>query len=89
MNAELEERIRNRAYEIWELEGHPDGRDGEHWHQATRELVCKSAASANVESAAKAAGSRPAGSSKKLDSQNSQRLKPRSRSVKSPQVTFN
>jgi hypothetical protein len=67
MNTELEERIRNRAYEIWELEGYPDGRDGEHWHQATRELADvagKSAASANIKSAARAAGSRPAGSSK-------------------------
>lgn len=31
-------RIRDRAYELWEGEGRPDGRHEEHWHQARREL---------------------------------------------------
>lgn len=31
-------RIRDRAYELWEKEGRPDGRHDEHWHQARRDL---------------------------------------------------
>ena len=31
-------RIRDRAYELWESEGRPDGRHDEHWHRARREL---------------------------------------------------
>lgn len=30
--------IRYRAYEIWQEEGQPHGRDREHWEQAAREL---------------------------------------------------
>ncbi|WP_158914517.1 DUF2934 domain-containing protein [Caulobacter sp. S45] len=33
------ERIRNRAYEIWEQEGRPEGRDVDHWDKATRDLA--------------------------------------------------
>lgn len=33
-----EERIRRRAYEIWEREGRPDGEHDRHWHQAEKEL---------------------------------------------------
>ena len=35
---ELERRIRDRAYAIWEREGRPKGKDRQHWEQATREL---------------------------------------------------
>ena len=31
--------IRRRAYEIWELEGRPEGRDKEHWFRAAQEVV--------------------------------------------------
>ena len=31
--------IRQRAYEIWEQDGRPDGRDQEHWHQAEAEMM--------------------------------------------------
>jgi hypothetical protein len=41
-----ENRIRNRAYEIWEREGRPHGRDREHWHQARREIDDEGRASA-------------------------------------------
>lgn len=34
-----EDRIRDRAYALWEAEGHPDGRDREHWARAERELT--------------------------------------------------
>ena len=30
--------IRQRAYEIWEAAGRPEGREVEHWEQAMREL---------------------------------------------------
>jgi hypothetical protein len=33
------EAIRRRAYELWELEGRPDGRDRIHWLEAERELT--------------------------------------------------
>ena len=33
-----ETRIRKRAYEIWEAEGRPNGREREHWEQATGEV---------------------------------------------------
>ncbi|SKA36350.1 DUF2934 domain-containing protein [Consotaella salsifontis] len=32
------EAIRNRAYEIWEREGRPNGREHEHWAEAAREI---------------------------------------------------
>ena len=32
------EQIRARAYELWEREGRPHGRDRQHWEQAEREL---------------------------------------------------
>jgi hypothetical protein len=33
-----EEKIRGRAYAIWEREGRPVGRDDEHWHQAEKDV---------------------------------------------------
>ena len=36
---EDEERIRQRAHEIWEAEGRPEGKDKEHWKQAEREFL--------------------------------------------------
>ncbi|MFE0759213.1 DUF2934 domain-containing protein [Inquilinus sp. NPDC058860] len=38
MDTSLEDRIRARAYEIWEIEGWPSGRDQEHWDRALREI---------------------------------------------------
>ncbi|WP_246300005.1 DUF2934 domain-containing protein [Sinorhizobium psoraleae] len=35
---ELEERIRRRAYGIWELEGRAYGNHEGHWHRATKEI---------------------------------------------------
>ena len=32
-----ERRVRDRAYEIWEQEGRPSGRERDHWEQAERE----------------------------------------------------
>lgn len=36
---EHEERIRRRAYEIWEQEGRPESRDHDHWLKAEAELA--------------------------------------------------
>lgn len=33
-----EDRVRDRAYEIWEQEGRPPGREREHWERADREV---------------------------------------------------
>jgi hypothetical protein len=35
----MDERIRQRAYEIWEREGRPHGREAEHWRKAAEELA--------------------------------------------------
>ncbi|MDE2182463.1 MAG: DUF2934 domain-containing protein [Alphaproteobacteria bacterium] len=37
--AQLEERIRRRAHDIWESEGRPQGKHAEHWERARREIV--------------------------------------------------
>jgi hypothetical protein len=37
MADDLEQRIRERAYELWENEGCPEGRGDEHWQQACAE----------------------------------------------------
>jgi hypothetical protein len=39
--------IANRAYQIWEREGRPHGRDQDHWHNAERELQNAGAAKEN------------------------------------------
>ena len=42
MNAQEQERdlelVRVRAYEIWEREGRPEGRDLEHWREAEHDM---------------------------------------------------
>jgi hypothetical protein len=32
------ERIKQRAYELWQQEGQPEGKQQEHWDQAVREI---------------------------------------------------
>lgn len=36
---DLEERIRRRAYEIWERNGRPEGREADHWKLASEEIA--------------------------------------------------
>jgi phosphotransferase system glucose/maltose/N-acetylglucosamine-specific IIC component len=38
MDHDHQERIKQRAHEIWESEGRPEGRDADHWSQAEQEL---------------------------------------------------
>jgi len=35
----IHEKIRLRAYQIWQEEGSPQGRDSEHWERARREIT--------------------------------------------------
>ncbi len=39
MSSDLERRIRQRAYELWEAEGQPEGRESHHWTQAEAEFA--------------------------------------------------
>lgn len=64
------EKIRSRAYEIWEKEGRPSGRERQHWEQAQREVARDAAGEAGEtapgevraeEHRAKARSSRDAG----------------------------
>jgi hypothetical protein len=38
------ERIRQRAYVIWQREGRPEGREQEHWRQAEAEIEAEDVA---------------------------------------------
>jgi len=38
MTDSMEDRIRTRAHQLWELAGRPEGRDDEFWREAEREL---------------------------------------------------
>ena len=44
MQQALGQRIRQRAYEIWEALGRPDGDSDQHWLDAERELLAASMA---------------------------------------------
>lgn len=49
MSDDRDERIRHRAYEIWEALGRPEGGQQEHWTQAEAEILadeCHGTASA-------------------------------------------
>ena len=39
MDEELQKRIRERAHQLWEEEGRPEGRADEHWARARAELA--------------------------------------------------
>jgi hypothetical protein len=50
-----EEKVRRRAYDIWEREGREHGRDKEHWRRATEEVEPTSEAEARPDAAASGA----------------------------------
>jgi hypothetical protein len=61
MADDLEQRIRERAYEIWENEGYPEGRGDDHWQQACAEYRdAQAEAQAGSGSAIGAGDDRPA-----------------------------
>jgi hypothetical protein len=37
--SDLDERIRQRAYQLWEAEGRPEGRANDHWYRARERVV--------------------------------------------------
>lgn len=39
MSEDLDQKIRERAYALWEEEGRPAGRHEAHWHEAARDLA--------------------------------------------------
>ena len=39
MGSDTDSRVRERAYQLWEESGRPDGREHEHWAQAEREIA--------------------------------------------------
>ncbi|SDF19751.1 DUF2934 domain-containing protein [Limimaricola pyoseonensis] len=43
-----DERIRRRAYELWQREGAPEGRDQAHWHEAVAQIDAEDAAQSGV-----------------------------------------
>jgi hypothetical protein len=53
-----EDRIRQRAYEIWEREGRPQGEDMKHWLQAFQEIAAS--AEADGQAVKKSRGKKPA-----------------------------
>lgn len=38
MNDDLMQKIRDRAHQLWEAEGRPEGRSEEHWERARQEV---------------------------------------------------
>lgn len=43
MADDREERIRQRAYDLWQREGAPEGRDQDHWHEAAAQIDAEAA----------------------------------------------
>ena len=43
----IEERVRDRAYALWEKNGRPDGRSDEYWQQARSEVEAEEAEPGN------------------------------------------
>lgn len=60
MTIDLEQKIRDRAYQIWEQEGRIHGRAEQHWHMAQFELASAAEIAAAEAPAAPAKKSRRA-----------------------------
>jgi hypothetical protein len=58
-NDASEQRIRHRAFAIWEEEARPDGRHLEHWQRAQREVEFGEKAVANPADKVKVPGAAP------------------------------
>ena len=52
--------IRQRAYEIWEKEDRPHGRDKQHWEAAMRAITGAGEAARTVKRVRRTAGAEPA-----------------------------
>jgi Protein of unknown function (DUF2934) len=62
MDLEMQERIARRAYEIWQVEGRPDGRHEEHWDRAAREIEAADSANRAVKRARRGGKTQTGGS---------------------------
>ena len=60
MSHELEQRIRERAYELWAMSGYSHGQDEDHWCAAEREVIAAMPGPAKPKKK-KAAAKMPAG----------------------------
>ncbi|WP_322102586.1 DUF2934 domain-containing protein [Paraburkholderia sp. J41] len=49
MNVEREERIRRRAYQLWEDDGAPEGKADEYWGRAEKQISAEYAADNGTE----------------------------------------
>lgn len=56
--SDREQRIREWAYRLWEQDGYPHGRDGEHWFRAVEIVVGEDAAPASAIAVAAPKGTR-------------------------------
>jgi Protein of unknown function (DUF2934) len=52
----FEQRVRERAYALWEREGRPSGRDAEHWRASELASLAEISNTAPVKKAARPAG---------------------------------
>jgi hypothetical protein len=43
----IDERIRRKAHELWEIEGKPNGRSEDHWAEAKRQIEQEDRAGGN------------------------------------------
>ena len=74
MEPVLEQRIRQRAYEIWETLGRPEGASDQHWLTAERELLAASMASLARPVAKKTSGPRKTPRQAKLASARARKM---------------
>ena len=56
MSSDKEERIKQRAYQIWEQEGRPHGADLRHWLKAFEEVAAEHASEHKAKDAGAASG---------------------------------
>ena len=75
--------IRDRAYQIWEREGRPHGRDYDHWVQARVELIAEATSSEPARKPAplSTAGAKPV-AAKPAAAKASRQLRPPTRAKK-------
>ena len=55
-----DDKLRERAYAIWEQEGRPEGRDQDHWYRADQELNGKPLENLDLDSGVIAPNGQPA-----------------------------
>ncbi|WP_263263052.1 DUF2934 domain-containing protein [Pseudomonas sp. RIT-PI-S] len=51
-----EDKVRDRAYELWEREGRPEGAANSHWKQAADEIKAEADDASNADTQASASG---------------------------------